>query len=61
MIILLLGCLMATHKKTGVIDIIDQNVCSIQLKDETFILVNSSVCKGLKEGDAIEVIYDKDR
>ena len=61
MIILLLGCLMATHKKSGVIDIIDQNVCSIQLKDETFILVNSSVCKGLKEGDVIEVIYDKNR
>ena len=61
MIILLLGCLMATHKKTGVIDIIDQNVCSIQLEDETYILVNSSVCKGLKEGDTIEVKHDKDR
>ena len=61
MIILLLGCLMTAHKKAGVIDIIDQNVCSIQLKDETFILVNSSICRGLKEGDAIEVIYDKDR
>ena len=61
MIILLLGCLMATHKKTGVIDIIDQNVCSIQLEDETYILVNGSVCKGLREGDTIEVIYDSDR
>ena len=61
MIILLLGCLMATHKKSGVIDIIDQNVCSIQLEDETYILVNGSVCKGLREGDTIEVIYDSDR
>ena len=61
MIILLLGCFMTAHKKVGVIDIIDHNVCSIQLTDETFILVNSSVCKGLEEGDAIEVHYDKDR
>ena len=61
MIIFILGCFMASHKKVGVIDIIDNNVCSIQLVDETFVLVSSSVCRGLKEGDTIEVAYDKDR
>ena len=61
MIIFILGCLMATHRKVGVIDIIDYDVCSIQLEDETYILVHSSVCEGLKEGDAIEVKDDKDR
>ena len=61
MIIFILGCLMATHRKVGVIDIIDYDVCSIQLEDETYILVHRSVCEGLKEGDAIEVKHDKDR
>ena len=60
-IIITLACLMTNHRKVGVIDIIDKNVCSIQLEDETYILVNSSVCKGLKEGDTIEVKHDKDR
>ena len=60
-IIITLACLITNHRKVGVIDIIDQNVCSIQLEDETYILVNGSVCKGLKEGDTIEVIYDSDR
>jgi hypothetical protein len=61
MIIFILGCLIATHKKAGVIDIIDYDVCAIQLEDETYVLVHRSVCNGLKEGDAIEVRYDKDR
>jgi len=59
--LIILGCLMATHRKVGVIDIIDREVCSIQLEDETYILVHSSVCEGLKEGDAIEVLHDKGR
>ena len=59
--LILIGCLMTTHKKVGVIDIIDYDVCSIQLEDETYVLVHRSVCEGLKEGDAIEVRHDKDR
>ena len=52
---------MAHHnKKVGVIDIIDNGTCSIQLEDSTIILVSSSICKGLKEGDTIKVKYDKD-
>jgi len=61
MIIFILGCLLTTRKKVGVIDIIDYDVCSIQLEDETYVLVHRSVCKGLREGDAIEVRYDKGR
>ena len=58
---LLFGCLMAHHnKKVGVIDIIEDGTCSIQLEDSTIILVSSSICKGLKEGDTIKVKYDKD-
>ncbi len=60
-IIIILACLTTNHKKVGVIDIIDKEVCSIQLEDETFILVNSSICNGLKEGDVLEVHYDTDR
>lgn len=58
---IMIGCLMAHHsKKVGVIDIIDNGTCSIQLEDSTIILVSSSICKGLKEGDTIKVKYDKD-
>ena len=60
-VVIILACLMTNHRKVGVIDIIDQNVCSIQLEDETYILVSGSVCKGLKEGDTIEVKHDTDR
>jgi|TARA_R110000772_G_C13074420_1_gene416724 hypothetical protein len=59
---IMIGCLMAHHsKKVGVIDIIDNGACSIQLEDSTMILVSSSVCKGLREGDTIEVKHDKSR
>ena len=56
--IFLFGC---HHRKMGVIDIIDNGTCSIQLEDSTMILVSSSVCKGLREGDTIEVKHDKSR
>ena len=58
---LLFGCLLVSHRKVGVIDIIDNGTCSIQLEDSTMILVSSSICKGLKEGDTIRVKYDKSR
>ena len=58
---MLIGCLLVSHRKMGVIDIIDNGVCSIHLEDTTIILVSSSVCEGLQEGDTIEVKYDKDR
>ena len=59
---IMIGCLMAHHnKKVGVIDIIDNGTCSIQLDDTTTIMINSSMCKGLKEGDTIRVKYDKSR
>ena len=58
---LLFGCLLVSHRKVGVIDIIDNGTCSIQLEDSTMILVSSSVCKGLREGDTIEVKHDKSR
>ena len=61
MIMMLLCCFMTTHKKVGVIDIIDYDVCSIQWEDETYILVDRSVCEGLKEGDMVEVCYDTHR
>ena len=55
------GCIVTAHKKTGVIDIIDHDVCKIQLDDERFILINSSQCEGKVEGDTIEVKHDTDR
>ena len=58
---LLFGCLLVSHKKVGVIDIIDNGVCVVQFKDTTAISVNSLVCKGLKEGDTIKVKHDKGR
>ena len=59
---IMIGCLMAHHsKKVGVIDIIENDVCSVQLDDTTTIMINSSMCKGLKEGDTIRVKYDKSR
>ena len=61
MIVMLLCCLMTTHKKVGIIDIIENDVCSVQLDDETYIVVKSSICKGLSEGDTVEVRYDTHR
>jgi len=58
---LLFGCLLVSHRKVGVIDIIENDVCSVQFDDATTIMVNSSLCKGLREGDTIKVKYDKSR
>jgi hypothetical protein len=46
----LLGC---HHRTVGVIDIIDNGVCAVQIDEATTILVNGSKCKGLKEGDSL--------
>lgn len=49
------GCTKASHKRIGVIDIIDNGICSIQFDDDTSILVKVSKCKNLKEGDTIKL------
>ena len=56
---LLVGCSMHRGVQIGVIDIIDGNICSIQLESEETIEVNRSFCKGLKEGDVIKAVRQK--
>jgi len=55
----LLGCSINRSVQVGVIDIIENNVCSIQLESEEAIEVNRSFCKGLKEGDIIKAVRQK--
>ena len=51
----LLGCHTVSHKRVGVIDIIDNGVCVIQFDETTTIIVKVSKCKGLKEGDTLSM------
>tara|TARA_B100000282_G_C31543175_1_gene403948 strand:+ start:105 stop:290 length:186 start_codon:yes stop_codon:yes gene_type:complete len=43
----------------GMVDVAEENVCVVQLSDETFAEVESSICASLKEGDVIKVLRIK--
>ena len=51
-LLLMLSCAAKTTI-VGVVDVIDNGVCVIQLSDETTVIVDSELCKSFKEGDKI--------
>jgi len=56
-ILLILGCFSQkkyTNTIIGVVDVIEHNVCKIQIKDD-IITLTSDMCFYLKEGDLIKV------
>ena len=53
--ILLFSCATKTVN-IGTVDISEQNVCVVQLSDETIIEVESDFCVALNEGDIIKVV-----
>lgn len=56
----LFGCSKVSHRKVGVIDIIDNGICAIQFDDNTTIQVKVSECKSLKEGDTVKIIVSNE-
>ena len=38
------------------VDIAEENVCILQLSDETFVEIESNLCSNLKEGDILKVV-----
>ena len=38
------------------VDIAEENVCILQLSDETFVEIESNLCSNLKEGDILRVV-----
>lgn len=53
---LFIGC-MPKPVLVGIIDAKEDNVCAVQLADETIIYVDSRICENVKEGDVIGVIH----
>ena len=51
----LFGCSMKNYNDVAVIDIIDNNVCLVQLPDESMLEISGRFCTDLKEGDVIKV------
>ena len=43
----------------GTVDISEQEVCVLQLSDETIIEIKSELCSNLREGDVIRVVRKK--
>ena len=43
----------------GTVDISEQDVCVLQLSDETIIEIKSELCSNLREGDVIRVMRKK--
>ena len=39
----------------GTVDIAEDQVCIVQLADETFVEIESDLCASLQEGDIIQV------
>lgn len=58
MILLFLSC--ATKVvDVATVDVAEQNVCVLQLSDETIIEIKSELCSNLKEGDVLRVMRKK--
>ena len=43
----------------GTVDVTEQNICVLQLSDETIIEIESKLCSNLREGDVIRVLRKK--
>ena len=52
--LLLFACSMKTIK-VGTVDIVEDQVCIVQLADETYVELESDLCSGLREGDVLVV------
>ena len=43
----------------GTVDASEQDVCVLQLSDETIVEIKSDLCSNLREGDVIRVVRKK--
>ena len=43
----------------GTVDISEQDICVLQLSDETIVEIKSELCLNLREGDVIRVVRKK--
>ena len=43
----------------GTVDISEQDICVLQLSDETIVEIKSELCSNLREGDVIRVMRKK--
>ena len=59
MISLFLFACAAKTINIGLVDIAEENVCVVQLANETFVELDSTICESLKEGDVIKVLRIK--
>ncbi|OUU31143.1 MAG: hypothetical protein CBB97_00440 [Candidatus Endolissoclinum sp. TMED37] len=56
LLLIIFGCFAQKQKSVGVVDIIDEKVCMIQVVEtEELIEVNPTFCLALKEGDILWV------
>ena len=58
--VFLFGCSKVSHRKVGVIDIIDNGICAIQFDETTTIQVSVSKCKNLREGDTVKILMENE-
>ena len=50
------GCMPKTSFKLGTVDSKEDDVCVVQLVDESFIVIKAPLCTNLVEGDLIRVV-----
>ena len=53
-LLLIFACAVKTIK-VGIVDIAEDQVCTVQLADESFVEIESGLCATLKEGDVLRV------
>ena len=41
--------------EVGIVDMVDEKVCIVQLADESFVEIESALCASLREGDVVKV------
>lgn len=52
-LIVLLACAIHKTTLTGIVDVINENSCMIELSSGKIVALESSLCQKLKEGEAI--------
>ena len=54
-LLFIFACMHTVGHPIGVVDVVESKTCTIQLKDETVVIITSKICENLKEGDVIQV------
>jgi len=58
---LLISCFLHRANLVGIVDFTEGTECALELRDGSIVVVTSSLCKSLKEGDQVQFYIRKNK